>query len=135
MDVMRQKFKPTFDLLKFNKKFRFIVFVIDSETKNIKVESTGERSLTIDDLRSRLPDRNLAFVVFDYEFVDSDGTPNNRVTFIYWLPDGAKIKERMQSATAKETLKNALDITNKEMIANDKEELVDAVFREFVGLE
>lgn len=53
--------------------------------------------------------------MYDVEFKTNDGINASKLFFLTWLPDGAKIKIKMLYASAKESVKQYLDLNGKEI--------------------
>eukprot|EP00761_Pharyngomonas_kirbyi_P011326 gb/GECH01011351.1/.p1 GENE.gb/GECH01011351.1/~~gb/GECH01011351.1/.p1 ORF type:complete len:138 (+),score=24.56 gb/GECH01011351.1/:1-414(+) len=92
--------------LKLNHKFRYIVYNITSESQ-IEVEKTADASATYDDFIKELPKDEPRYAVFDFEFDAGEGT-RNKLVFVNWSPDTAKIKSKMVYASSKNEFKKAL---------------------------
>lgn len=72
-----------YQALQKNKEHSFIVFKIQDE-KTIIVAEKGDKSLTWDDLISRLPADNGAYVVYDLSYKAKSGAENTKPILITW---------------------------------------------------
>jgi cofilin len=91
-----------FNDMKLKKASRYLIFQIEGETA-IKVSSTGARDKTYDDFVAELGKEQPAYAVFDFDY-DFEGAPRNKLLFISWIPDTAKIKAKTVYASTKDSL-------------------------------
>ncbi|MFC8226307.1 actin-binding ADF family protein [Streptomyces sp. NPDC057287] len=56
----------------------------------------------------RLPETKCHWPVYDFEFEKAGAGIRNKLTFVSWAPDTAKIKQKMLFAASKEALRKAL---------------------------
>ncbi|MBW0465246.1 hypothetical protein O181_004961 [Austropuccinia psidii MF-1] len=92
--------------LKLGKKIKYVIFLISSDCKEICVEKTSD-SDSYDDFLADLPPQSCRYAVYDFQFEMGEGT-RNKLCFITWSPDSAKIKDKMLYASSKEALRRAL---------------------------
>lgn len=76
-----------------------------------------------------LPENECKYAVYDFQYEKAGGEGvRNKICFIHWSPDTAKIKSKMVSASSKETIKRALSGVGIEVQATDFSEVdYDAV--------
>lgn len=79
---------------------RFFVYKIENDAE-IVVDTFGDKSKTYDDFTACLPPNECRYGVFDLDFVTLDGRQGNKLVFISWSPDTAKIKNKMVYAASK----------------------------------
>lgn len=65
-----------------------------------------------------------------YICTTTDGPASNKIIFIVWLPDTAKVKSKMIYAASKDALKKKLIGIGSEIQATDPSELEDSVIGE-----
>ena len=70
--------------------------------------------------------------MFDYQFTAPDGHVMNKLVFLNWAPDCARVKSKMMFASTKDFFKGHLDGVSAEFQASDlgdisEEEVGEAV--------
>lgn len=119
--------KTAFTELKLGHKYRFIIYALSSDLKKIEVVHRAEPSQCYDDMVGMLKDAEqngeCRYAVFDAEYKKGDQTLN-KLLFLAWSPDNAKIKQKMVYASSKDALKRALgEGLGVEIQANDHGDL------------
>ena len=67
------------------------------------------------------------YAVFDYEFKKAEtGLTQDKLVFVYYCPEDAKIKHKMIYAASKDSLVKPLDGIAKLIQANDKRDLEES---------
>lgn len=84
------------------------------------IERIGAREETWDTFLASLPENELRFCVFDFEFVNHDNMAVSKLVFICWIPDCSPLKGRVLYSTAKESFKSYLDLNTKDYTLNSK---------------
>ena len=79
---------------------RYFVYKIENDAE-IVVDTFGDKSKTYDDFTACLPANECRYGVFDLDFTTLDGRQGNKLVFISWSPDTAKIKNKMVYAASK----------------------------------
>lgn len=79
---------------------RFFVYKIENDSE-IVVDTFGDKTKTYDDFTACLPPTECRYGVFDLDFITLDGRNANKLVFISWSPDVAKIKNKMVYAASK----------------------------------
>jgi len=110
--------------LRSQKKGRYVMMKFNATKTEVIVEKVGDRANTISDLVSELKTEGndiCRYVIFDFEYEAEDGSPRDKLLFIVWAPDTAKIKEKMLTAGTKVSFAKTLDLTAgcSEIQAND----------------
>ncbi|KAK4043586.1 hypothetical protein C8A01DRAFT_43528 [Parachaetomium inaequale] len=121
--------------LKLNKKYKYVIFKLSDDNKEIVVDSTSEDGPEYEDFREKLINaqsksksgvvgKGPRYAVFDvqYELASGEGT-RNKITFIAWSPDDAGVMAKMVYASSKEALKRALPGLAVEVQANDGDDI------------
>jgi hypothetical protein len=121
--------------LKLNKKYKYIIFKLSDDNKEIVVESTSEDAPEYDNFREKLINaqsktksgavgKGPRYAVYDvqYDLASGEGT-RNKITFIAWSPDDAGIMPKMVYASSKDALKRALTGLAVEIQANDSDDI------------
>ncbi|KAK4651378.1 cofilin [Podospora pseudocomata] len=121
--------------LKLNKKYKYVIFKLSDDNKEIVVDSTSESSPEYDDFRKKLINaktksktgavgKGPRYAVYDFEYNLASGEGvRNKITFIAWSPDDAGIMAKMVYASSKEALKRALPGIATEVQANDADDI------------
>ncbi|CAM9391657.1 unnamed protein product [Ectocarpus sp. 6 AP-2014] len=101
---------------------RYFVYKIENDAEII-VDTFGDKTKTYDDFTACLPPNECRYGVFDLDFTTRDGREANKLIFISWSPDTAKIKNKMVYAASKEAIKSALMGIGIHLQATDQGEL------------
>jgi len=120
--------KISFQEIKLGHKYRYVVYKLTDDLKQIVVDSKADPSKTYDDFVNEMKVAEDAmecrYAVFDVEYETKDGQPRNKICFVMWSPEKSKIKQRMVYASSKDALKKALgEGIGKEIQANDHGDL------------
>ncbi|TFL01685.1 actin depolymerizing factor [Pterulicium gracile] len=99
--------------LKLGKKYRYIIYNLSKDNKEIVVEQTAERSSgdaisQYEEFLTHLSEAECRWAVYDFEFEKEDGGKRSKIVFFSWSPDTAKIKQKMLFASSKSALKLGL---------------------------
>jgi cofilin len=68
--------------------------------------------------------------VYDFSYVGKEGVEKNKLFFISWVPDVAKVKAKMLYASSKERFRRDLDGVQLEIQATDASEIEESVLRD-----
>ena len=117
---------PVFNDFKIGHKYSYVLFTISDDERFIVVDKTGPKGSTYDDLLNDLPQRDICFAVYDYDFTNDDGNIRNRIVFISWVPDAAPARRKMISASTRVSFKNALPGIGLGIQANDYSEIQES---------
>lgn len=79
---------------------RFFVYKIENDSE-IVVDTFGDKTKNYDDFTECLPPTECRYGVYDLDFTTVDGRNANKLVFISWSPDVAKIKNKMVYAASK----------------------------------
>lgn len=111
-----------FQDLKLRKKAKYLIFTLNKDNTEIVVDKKSD-SATYDDFINDLPETECRWAVYDFEFEKEDGGKRNKICFIAWSPDDAKIKQKMLFASSKEALRRSLVGIAVEIQATDLSEV------------
>jgi len=112
-----------FEKMKMQKSYRYIIFKISDDLKEIEVEECAPRDATYEDMRSTLVDQTeCRYAACDLEFEGASGQARSKLAFITWTPGSAKSKPKMVYACSQASLKKALQL-DIEVPARDAEGL------------
>eukprot|EP00762_Andalucia_godoyi_P008229 ANDGO_02962.mRNA.1 Actophorin len=101
---------------------RFVIYTMAEGNKEIVPEHIAPTDATYADFVEKLPKDDCRYAVYDYNF-DYEGNPRNKLVFVMWSPDNAKIKSKMLYAASKDNIKKALDGIQIELQATDAAEI------------
>ncbi|KAJ1303368.1 hypothetical protein OPQ81_011562 [Rhizoctonia solani] len=111
----------TYQDMKLKKNYKYITYRISDDLKEIIVDKTSS-STDYADFIADLPKEEPRWAVYDVEF-EKDGGKRNKLTFISWSPDDAKIKAKMVYASSRDALRKSLDGVAVEIQATDVNEI------------
>ncbi|KAJ2715632.1 hypothetical protein H4R19_001100 [Coemansia spiralis] len=116
-------------------KYKFVIYRISSDAKEVVVESTSEddakdangepierKSDSYEEFISRLPSTEGRFAVYDFDY-EVEGGKRSKILFYAWAPDTAGVRSKMLYASTKSSLRNALTGTALDIQATDADSL------------
>ncbi|KAK0740657.1 hypothetical protein B0T18DRAFT_440241 [Schizothecium vesticola] len=121
--------------LKLSKKYKYVIYKLSDDNKEIVVDTTSDNGAEYDDFREALINaktksksgavgKGPRYAVYDFEYQLSSGEgTRNKITFIAWSPDDAGIMAKMVYASSKEALKRSLPGIATELQANDADDI------------
>ncbi|KFY99452.1 hypothetical protein V500_01369 [Pseudogymnoascus sp. VKM F-4518 (FW-2643)] len=120
--------------LKLKKKYKFIIFKLSDDYKEIVVEdaSTDEdwenfREKLVNATtksKSGTVEKGPRYAVYDFKYSLASGDgERNKLIFIAWSPGDASVQSKMIYASSKETLKRSLSGIASELQANDSDDI------------
>lgn len=101
---------------------KFIIFTLSPDNTEIVVSKTSE-STNFDDFVAELPPTECRYAVYDFEYQKGDEGTRNKIVFVSWSPDDAKIKQKMLYASSKEAIRKALVGISTEIQGTDLSEV------------
>ncbi|KAG2196709.1 hypothetical protein INT47_009619 [Mucor saturninus] len=93
--------------LKLRKSYKYLIFKLSENNQEIVVEKSSETG-DYDDFLSQLPDNEPRYAVYDFEYEKPGDGKRNKITFYSWIPDTAKVRQKMLYASSKEALRRKL---------------------------
>jgi len=111
-----------FQDLKLKKKHKYIIFSLSKDLTEIIVEKTSASSQYTDFLGD-LPETEPRYAVYDFEYEKEDAGVRNKICFFAWVPDDAKIKQKMLYSSSKEALRRSLVGVTTEIQGTDLDEV------------
>ena len=108
--------------IKLQKTCRYVLFKINDSNDEIVLEATGEKGASYEDFTGKLPADDCRYAVFDFEY-EQDGGLRNKLLFVVWAPDTAKLKRKMLIASSKDAFRKQLVGIGAEIQATDKSEV------------
>jgi cofilin len=104
-------------------KKRYIIYRIEGD-KEIVQENCGDREETYEQFATALQaSGEPRYGVVDVEFETTDGRPNSKIVFVAYVPDTAKVKQKMVYSGSKDALKRVLLGIMVDINATDASEL------------
>eukprot|EP00688_Stachyamoeba_lipophora_P001286 EW710721.1.p1 GENE.EW710721.1~~EW710721.1.p1 ORF type:complete len:140 (+),score=62.23 EW710721.1:14-433(+) len=111
-----------FNEMKLSKTCKYLIFNMDDKLSNIIVDREGAKEATYEEFQSQLPADDCRYAVVDFGYEGPDGV-RNKLIFVNWAPDVAKIKRKMIFASSKVSLKDKLIGISFEVQATDLSEI------------
>ena len=114
----------TYQDIQLGHKHRFVLYKRSFGDVSIVVDKTAPPSATFNDFVASLPANECRYAIFDFEYELSaaDGL-RQKILFVVWAPDTAKIKDKMLTASSKDALKKKLVGISVEVQATDLSEI------------
>ncbi|WFD34123.1 cofilin [Malassezia cuniculi] len=119
---VNQECLEQFQALKLRKNVKFIIYTLSSDNTEIIVGKTSD-STNFDDFVTELPPTECRYAVYDFEYQKGDEGTRNKIVFVSWSPDDAKIKQKMLYASSKEAIRKALVGISTEIQGTDLSEV------------
>ena len=104
------------------KKNSFFIYKITADLAQVVIEHEGAPGLGYEDMLSLLPEDDCRFAVFPFTYQVPDGD-RERIVFVQWAPDSARIKNKILYADIKDTIKKVLQGVNFEVQGTDLSEI------------
>jgi len=117
--------------LKLGHSLRYALFKLNADQSEVVVDSFAPPSATYDEFVKQLPANDCRYAVYDFEY-DADGGVRNKILFVVWAPDSAKIKAKMLYASSKDAVRKKLVGIGCEVQATDLSEIDKQVVLERV---
>eukprot|EP00034_Subulatomonas_tetraspora_P001589 GABW01001914.1.p1 GENE.GABW01001914.1~~GABW01001914.1.p1 ORF type:complete len:138 (-),score=59.14 GABW01001914.1:51-464(-) len=111
-----------FQELKLNHNAKYIVFKMNDNLTEVVVEKVGEKDADYDAFTAELPKDDCRYAVFDFEY-DYEGGKRDKILFVVWAPDTAKVKSKMLYASTKDTVRKKFVGIGVEVQATDASEI------------
>ncbi|WVN85563.1 uncharacterized protein L203_100711 [Cryptococcus depauperatus CBS 7841] len=113
--------------LKAGKKFTYIIYGLSPDYSSIVVLKTSQEK-NFDKFIEELPEQECRWAVYDYEFTlpGGEGT-RNKLCFVSWSPDTAKIKDKMLFASSRDALRRTLVGIHIEIQATEYSEITEEI--------
>ncbi|KAJ1455042.1 hypothetical protein M885DRAFT_520976 [Pelagophyceae sp. CCMP2097] len=110
-----------FDAFKLKKvgDVKYITMVINKT--EVVLESEYPKSMSMEDFMNTLENAP-KFVLIDHEYKTNDGRDADKICLVSWIPDTAKVKDKMVASGTKEAVKSALTGIAININATDKSE-------------
>ncbi|CAJ2510950.1 Uu.00g065750.m01.CDS01 [Anthostomella pinea] len=123
-----------FNDLKLAKKYKYIVYKLSDDNRQIEVEKASDDK-DWENFREQLVNaqtksksgqigKGPRYAIYDFEYSLASGEGSrNKICFIAWSPDDAGVMAKMVYASSKEALKRSLNGIATELQANDQDDI------------
>ncbi|MER7224953.1 actin-binding ADF family protein [Streptomyces rubradiris] len=111
-----------YQALKSEKKHRYVLFNLNADNTEIVVQKVSS-SPEYDDFIADLPETECRWAVYDFEFEKEGAGERSKLVFVSWLPDTAKVKQKMLFTASKEELRRSLVGIAVEVDCSDSSEV------------
>jgi len=108
--------------LKLGHSLRYVLFRINDTAQEIVVDSSAPPTASYSEFVKALPANDARYAVYDFEY-QFEGGQRNKILFVVWAPDSAKIKQKMLYAASKDALRKKLVGIGVEVQATDLAEI------------
>jgi len=112
-----------FNDIKLGHKFRYIVYSLTPDLRQIRVLKTAPPSANYDDFVEEFKEaelqRECRYGVFDAVYTLNNGQNRSRLVFFLWSPENATVKQKMVYTSSKDAIKKACVGIGKEVQACD----------------
>ncbi|KAI9179135.1 cofilin [Blastocladiella emersonii ATCC 22665] len=119
--------------LKLGKKLAYIVYKLNDSMTEIVVEKTAPAGTAYDAFLADLPAADCRYAVFDFEFEHPEGGIRNKIIFVSWAPDEARVRSKMVYAGSRDALRRKLVGIHAEIQGTDLSEVDQASVLEKVN--
>ncbi len=119
---VRDEAIEVFQELKLKKKYKYIIYKLSDDNKEIVVEKTVDDA-NYDSFMTSLPADECRYCVYDFQYETSGEGIRNKLLFYVWSPDSARIKQKMLYASSKDALRRKLEGIYTEIQCTDLSEL------------
>ncbi|ORX52861.1 hypothetical protein DM01DRAFT_1323335 [Hesseltinella vesiculosa] len=102
--AVNQECLEAFSSLKLGHKYKYIIFKLSDDLKEIVVEKTVETG-SYDDFLGDLPENEPRYAVYDFDYIKEGSGQRNKITFYSWIPDTAKVRQKMVYASSMDSLR------------------------------
>jgi cofilin len=124
---VQQDCVTAFNDIKLGHKFRYIVYSLTDDLKQIRVLKLAPPGSTyeefVEDMKEAEDKRECRYAIFDAVYKLKDGQNRTKLVFFLWSPENATTKQKMVYTSSKDALKRALVGVGKEVQANDHGDL------------
>ncbi|XP_074583621.1 actin-depolymerizing factor 5-like [Curcuma longa] len=127
---VKQECLSSFMEMKWKKVSRYVVYKIDEQAREVRVDKVGGAGEGYDGLAAALPADDCRYAVFDFDFVSRDNCQKSKIFFITWSPTASRIRSKILYATSKQGLRRLLEGIHYEVQATDPTEMGFDVIQE-----
>jgi len=119
-------------------KYRYAILKFNDTNTGLDIEEVAEEKEGVksyNEVMSSLPDNDVRYIFYDFEFVTKSEAKTSKVLCLSWHPQGSPVKKRMIVASTFSSLKAALSIgANESLEGDDASDLdIDTVLKKVGG--
>ena len=114
-----------FNNLKLSKSAKFLLFAMNEAATEVVLTTVGPKDASFDDFIAALPKEDCVYAVIDFNF-SHEGRDINKIIFVNWAPETARVKRKMIYAGTKAVLKDKLVGISFEVQATDYSEVSES---------
>jgi len=115
--------------LKLGHQHKFVIFKLSEDLKEVIFERVSEPTASYESFVASLPADDCRYAVYDFAF-QAEGADRNKILFILWCPETAKIKSKMIYTSTKDSIRKKLVGIGSEIQATDRAEIAHDVVLE-----
>jgi len=113
---------------------QWAVFRVEETEGSVLTDTTGAVGAgDFSSFLAALPANECRYAIYDYEYVNSEDCVFQKLVFIIWNPDGARLKNKMLYASTKDFFKSRLSGIAVEIQATDLDEVSEEELNAQVG--
>ncbi|VVT53577.1 uncharacterized protein SAPINGB_P003644 [Magnusiomyces paraingens] len=111
------------ELKQAKSKVKYVIYKLSENLKSIVVDKKSSDT-QYDDFVNDLPEDDCRYAVYDFEYETQSGEGiRNKLIFISWSPDTAKVKSKMVYASSKDAIRRSLPGITNEIQGTDLDEI------------
>jgi len=111
-----------FKAQKLGKAHKYILFNLNKDNTEIIVEKTSTAT-DYDAFLADLPEGECRWAAYDFEFEKEGAGKRTKLCFISWVPEDAKVKQKMLFASSREAIRRSLVGIHVEIQATEYSEV------------
>lgn len=125
-DITTSDPKEVFNMMQFKlNDIKYILFNLDKEATHIYIEHVGDSTKKFEDFIKLLPEDECRFGVIYITLKLDEGGCREKILFIDWSPNTAKLLSKTYFSMIKENFKQKLDGISVEMIVTEIDQLTE----------
>ncbi|CAM0139252.1 unnamed protein product [Umbelopsis sp. WA50703] len=122
-----------FQELKLRHKYKYIIFKMADDLKEIVVEKSAEKA-EYSDFLSELPESEPRYAIYDFEYEKPGEGLRSKIIFYAWTPDTSKVRSKMLYASSKDALRRklvgiAIEVQGTDLDEVDEETILEKAQR------
>lgn len=122
-----------FQELKLRHKYKYIIFKLSDDNKEIVVENSAE-SADYSDFLGQLPESEPRYAIYDFEYEKPGEGLRSKIVFYAWTPDTSKVRAKMLYASSKDALRRklvgiAIEVQGTDLSEVDEEAVLEKAQR------
>ncbi|KAK9837037.1 hypothetical protein WJX84_011626 [Apatococcus fuscideae] len=118
--------------MKAKSTYRWATWRINDAGNEVVISNVGDKDSNYRDFVGVLPPNDCRYGVYDFQYTNSDNCIFNKLVFLSWAPDRAKIKSKMMYASTKDFFKGFLDGLSIELQASEPDDVTEENIEESV---